>query len=76
MRWIAAAAMLALVTSANAADITVTLNDKEQAALAAICDAATWASRMQFDTACAYFKKKIETAAAPQDPAPAAPAPK
>lgn len=50
--------------------IVCPMNLDEQAAFLQVCEMAKWASRMQAETACDYFKRKF---VAPVDPAKAAP---
>lgn len=61
----AAAALIAsLPTLAAAKDVTLTLNDQEQAAFAQVLDQATRGGGLQAASATVYFQNKLQQAAA------------
>lgn len=49
-------------SQAPADAIAVPMSGQEQAVVLAMCDAATWASKRQFDGVCEFFRTKFETA--------------
>lgn len=51
------------VRSQDATDIVpVPMSAQERSVVLVMCDAATWASKRQFDGVCEFFRTKFETA--------------